>query len=107
MEKKEKEEIMKKTNEDGSKKKQIITFIVGMLAGGIITASIFLIFKPNNRRNIPDFSQFNKNGKYLTAPIEGIVTDISSTATNGRFTVTVEFDNDGDIRLGMTINITI
>ena len=29
--------------------------------------------------------------------VEGIVTDITSTATNGRFTVTIEFDNDGDI----------
>ena len=39
--------------------------------------------------------------------IEGIITDISSTATNGKFTATIEFDNDGDIKLGMTINITI
>ena len=39
--------------------------------------------------------------------VEGIVTDITSTATNGRFTATVEFDNDGDIKLGMTINITV
>lgn len=39
--------------------------------------------------------------------VEGIITDITSTATNGRFTVTIEFDNDGDIRLGMTINITV
>lgn len=39
--------------------------------------------------------------------IEGIITDISSTANNGYFTVTIEFDNDGDIKLGMTINIII
>lgn len=39
--------------------------------------------------------------------IEGIVTDITNTATNGRFTATVEFDNDGEIKLGMTINITV
>ena len=39
--------------------------------------------------------------------IEGIITDITSTATNGRFTATIEFDNDGDIKLGMTINITV
>ena len=39
--------------------------------------------------------------------IEGIITDITNTATNGRFTATIEFDNDGDIKLGMTINITI
>lgn len=39
--------------------------------------------------------------------IEGIITDISNTATNGRFIVTAEFDNDGDIKLGMTINISV
>lgn len=39
--------------------------------------------------------------------VEGIVTDITSTATNGRFTATIEFDNDGDIKIGMTINITV
>lgn len=39
--------------------------------------------------------------------VEGIVTDITNTATNGRFTVTIEFDNNGDIKLGMTVNITI
>ena len=32
----------------------------------------------------------------------GYVTDISSTATNGSFTITAEFENDGDISLGMT-----
>lgn len=39
--------------------------------------------------------------------IEGIITDISNTATNGRFTVTIEFDNNGDIKLGMTVNISV
>ena len=43
----------------------------------------------------------------LNKEVEGIVTDITNTATNGRFTATIEFDNDGDIKLGMTINITI
>ena len=38
---------------------------------------------------------------------EGIVTDITNTATNGKFTATIEFDNDGDVKLGMTINITV
>ena len=37
----------------------------------------------------------------------GYVTNISSTATNGRFTVTVEFDNDKNVKIGMTANITI
>ena len=39
--------------------------------------------------------------------IKAIVTDITSTATNGKFTATIEFDNDGTLKLGMTINITV
>ena len=43
-------------------KKQIITLVVGILIGAVVTAAAFLIFKPSNSRNIPDFSQFNKEG---------------------------------------------
>ena len=39
--------------------------------------------------------------------ITGYVTNITSTADNGRFTVTVEFDNNGKVKIGMTANITI
>ena len=39
--------------------------------------------------------------------LEGVVTNISSTASNGKFTVTVEFDNDGNVMLGMTADINI
>ena len=38
---------------------------------------------------------------------EGIVTNISSTASNGKFTVTIEFDNDGEVLIGMTSEVTI
>ncbi len=37
----------------------------------------------------------------------GYVTKISSTASNGKFTGTACFENDGDIRLGMTSSVTI
>lgn len=39
--------------------------------------------------------------------IEGTITKISSTASNRNFTVTVEFENDGSIKLGMTANVSI
>ncbi len=39
--------------------------------------------------------------------LTGNVTNISSTASNGKFTVTVEFENDGDIMIGMTANVEI
>ena len=46
-------------------------------------------------------------GAYEGKKIQGYVTKISSTASNGSFTVTVEFENDGEILLGMTANVTI
>lgn len=44
---------------------------------------------------------------YDEKTINGIVTNISSTATNGKFTVTVEFENDEDVRIGMTATVTL
>ena len=37
----------------------------------------------------------------------GYITNISSTANNGKFTITAEFDNDGDVRIGMTANVSL
>ena len=39
--------------------------------------------------------------------LEAVVTNVSSTASNGKFTVTVEFDNDGDVMLGMTAEVCL
>lgn len=44
---------------------------------------------------------------YEDKTIQGNVINISNIANNGKFTVTVQFDNDGDIMLGMTTNVTI
>ncbi len=37
----------------------------------------------------------------------GYVTHIGSTASNGKFTIDIEFENDGNIKLGMTSSIEI
>ena len=42
--------------------KPIINLIIGILLGAILTSILFLVFKPNNSRNKPNFSQFN-NGE--------------------------------------------
>ena len=39
--------------------------------------------------------------------LTGNITNISSTASNGKFTVTIEFENDGEVKIGMTANIVI
>ena len=66
-------------------KKQILTLIIGMLIGSIITTGVFLIIKNN----------------------EGVITNISSSASNGKFTVTIEFGNDSNVLIGMSSEVTI
>ena len=44
---------------------------------------------------------------YEDKVITGYITSISNTASGGNFTVVIEFDNDGDIKLGMTAEIVI
>ena len=39
--------------------------------------------------------------------IEGVVTNISNIGSNGKFTVTVEFDNTSNVMIGMTANVSI
>jgi len=38
-------------------KNKILTLIIGMLIGSIITSGVFLIVKPNSKNNQPDFSK--------------------------------------------------
>ena len=52
-------------------KKQILTLIMGIMIGAVITASIFLIFKPKSSRNVLDFSNFNKDGSGFSFDKEG------------------------------------
>lgn len=37
----------------------------------------------------------------------GYVTKVASTASNGKFKVTIEFENDGNIKLGMTASVEL
>jgi hypothetical protein len=37
----------------------------------------------------------------------GVITSISNIASNGKFTVVVEFENDGNIKIGMTATVAI
>ena len=48
-----------------------------------------------------------KISAYDDKTLEGVVTNISNTASNGYFTVTVEFDNDGEVMIGMSAEVEI
>lgn len=39
--------------------------------------------------------------------IDGVVTNISNTANNGKFTVIIEFENPSDVMIGMTASISL
>ena len=41
------------------KKKQVLTLVIGILIGAILSSAVFLIFKPKSSRSIPDFSGFS------------------------------------------------
>lgn len=43
----------------------------------------------------------------LDKTFKGAVVNISSTASKGYFTVTIEFENDGNVKLGMTANVKL
>ena len=43
----------------------------------------------------------------LDKEYEGVITNISNTANKGKFSVTIEFENDGNIKIGMSATITI
>ena len=43
----------------------------------------------------------------ISKTLTGYITNISSIASNGSFTATIEFKNDGNIKLGMTANVKI
>lgn len=96
-------------------KNKIITFIIGALRGTIITSAWFLIFKPNSSKKIQNIevSSYNvlsdtfwieeskMNNIYIgkdvkikvkalnNREIDGIITDIFNTASNGRFNITI------------------
>lgn len=44
---------------------------------------------------------------YEDKKIEGNITNISNTASNGKFIVTIEFENDGEVMIGMSALVTI
>ena len=42
-------------------KKQILTLIIGILIGAIITTGVFLVIKSNEKSNMPSFDRSNFN----------------------------------------------
>lgn len=67
---KEKQENKEEIKKEDNTKKYIITLIIGIIVGSLLTCLIFHIARPKNPRRIPDFSQIEKSGRRI-APDNG------------------------------------
>ena len=56
-----------------------------------------------NKINTGTQAAITVTGKEYT----GYVTHISGSASSGKFPVTIEFENDGNVKLGMTASVEI
>ena len=46
-------------------KKEIMTLIIGILIGAVVTTIVFMVVKPNDRRDRPEIGDFKKFGNYI------------------------------------------
>ena len=76
---------------------------VELSSNNVLTVSINVDEKQINKVNIG--TEVTINIPTLEKDYKGYVTNIASTGSNGKFKVTIEFENDGNIKLGMTSNI--
>ena len=89
-------------NEDG---KCLNSHFVKIQSKNILTVSMSV-----SEENIDKIS-IGQEAKITISALEkeytGYVTHIGSTANNGKFTIDIEFENDGNVKLGMTSSIEI
>lgn len=71
----------------------------------ILTVSMGISEKNINKISIGQEAEITISA--LEKTYKGYITHIGSTANNGKFTVDIEFENDGNIKLGMTSTVEI
>ena len=71
----------------------------------ILTVSMKISESNISKVNIGDEAKITVSA--LDKTYTGYVTHIGSTASNGKFTIDIEFENDGNIKLGMTSTVDI
>lgn len=71
----------------------------------VLTVSMGVSEKNIDKINIGDEAKITISA--LEKSYTGYITHIGSTASNGKFTIDIEFENDGNIKLGMTSTVEI
>ena len=71
----------------------------------ILTVSMKIDETKINKVNVGDEVQITVSA--IDKTYTGYITHIGSTASNGKFTIDIEFENDGDVKLGMTSTILL
>ena len=71
----------------------------------VLTVSMDISEKNIGKISIGDEAKITISA--LEKEYTGYVTHIGSTASNGKFTINIEFENDGNIKLGMTSTVEI
>lgn len=78
---------------------------VQILSNNVLSVSIDVDESNINEVSVGQEAKINITT--LEKEYKGYVTNIASTANNGKFEVTIEFENDGKIKLGMTASVGI
>ena len=71
----------------------------------VLTVSMDISEKNIEKISIGDEAKITISA--LEQTYTGYITHIGSTASNGKFTIDIEFENDGNIKLGMTSTVEI
>ena len=71
----------------------------------VLTVSMDISEKNIEKISIGDEAKITISA--LEKTYTGYITHIGSTASNGKFTINIEFENDGNIKLGMTSTVEI
>ena len=71
----------------------------------ILTVSMKIDETKINKVNVGDEVQITVSA--IDKTYTGYITHIGSTASNGKFTIDIEFENDGNVKLGMTSTILL
>lgn len=89
-------------NDEG---KVLNSHYVQIQSKNILTVSMKIDETKINKVNVGDEVQITISA--IDKSFAGFITHIGSTANNGKFTVDIEFENDGDVKIGMTSTILL
>lgn len=78
---------------------------VQISSNNVLSVSINVDETNINQVNVGQEAKINVTT--LEKEYTGYITNIASTASNGKFKVTIEFENDGNIKLGMTATVEL